>query len=1754
MSKITFRNILDESSEFKETNMEYLIPAVYEYARTCGNDELYSTIMKNKIVIYVNNECVAPEDWNIYRLKEGSEVIISPEIEGGDSGGFLQILIGVGLIALSYFNPFTWGATTQYWVGMMGAAIALGGLSQILFQPDLPSLDFRSSGKSQTYSWSGIRTVAQEDISIPIVYGTHKVGGNLISLFTERISGEDYLYMLIALAEGEIDGICKQDNYASVCITSQPTSSYYRTPAIELDDQPISDYTNVSWWYRKGVNATAMSAGDGRIQYKDYDPTIQRAIPGFDSAKTQIDDGRSITAAGVTYTTTKEVDMVTAQIYATALYDASNPEVGLTSRSVTYRVKFRKEGTSVWYDYYPFYWTPYVLAGVTMGGTEIPSASSHVSVSFSDPSFKYAPSSPDMWWLTISSVSEKGGILNAFVGILGTVIVFDGFKFNDSDGEATSKEYKINVECSNRTTKEVIFKECIYRIERQLLYYQQVWDQPNEWAVPTEIPIWGPTVHTYPSINVGQYTATFKEFIMAGNKYSLTSSSGYATSLDITMTGKTKTGLWHSVTIDFINHLNGSGKNVYEVNVYRLHGDKSTSMQIEDDILLHSVVEIVQGKFIYPNTALLGLKIKATDQLSGSPPNITTIIRGKKVKVPDLEDSTPSGSDVAFDACFWDTVGSKWEQANGATTYWNNTSSWRDEFSNNAMLCVRDLLISKRYGLGEYLNEEDLHTSGVNNIIKQCHTSYEPTEEDHVKWWDGNNADTFDSSIHLGVGGYPTVSIQISNSARTITFSGSYMYYFYIDLGSPLHVGQTYTISITLSTLTANVSFRTNIFDGTSWGAIGSEVSNISAGVHSFSFTPTKTGYSKLAFNIFTYVPPTYTDVIPDVGLIVTDISVNRSGDEKMRYHTWDGVLDNAQSALSALLEMCDSFRVWPVWYEGKFNFIMNKDETPVQTLSRGNTTELTQNFSSLTEIPYKLIGQYTDEDRRWELKSLMAKATDTTLTKINEKTIGLKGVTNRKKAEREIKFKLNQITNCTHFINIKAGLDSVHFTAGDLFYLQDDLPQWGQGGRIIDYSATNLNTGLIGYWKFDEGAGTTVNDYSGNGFTCTLYNTEDSDFVDGVSGGALYFNEGSANEYGNILDNATLDGVLSFCVWVNPVAEVSHTTAYHIILTKHLDYRTGLSITYTNSPNIIYAYFQSSTNSVSYASYQLPAYNTWYHLAAVFENNITKLYVNGNLTSYGGYIGNADGYLTYKSGQPVRLAGGVTNRYSSIKTTLARLYNRPLTAKEVKDLYNYPPIGVRITPEDSIVINDASATNIVRYQTSDNSYVTATVNTATSVDGVTRRHLKLLNYPQNKLPKSDAVFAFGKSGSSSKKFRAVSVVRTKDDEVDINAVEHLSELYTTDPVISVVEDRISELPPPLGKPDPPKNPSVSTTTLQDGVGFVLSAEFPNNQSGIKEIVVQMKKYTESDDVYDVIAVIPPDRKSVTYINNSLVLDIKYTFKFTCRTQFKSSDPVTLSKDLISTNYLLPPPNGIKIKGKDQNSSIFDGKDVTIEWSPIGTYSGLFSGIYKVEVWYSSSERLTSRLRESYVSGTTFTYSFENMMEDTGGAIYGTSTYPLVFLLFSLNTAGYAGISSSRFVAYNLIPKNITGASSVSSVGGVSFSWGRSTETDHKSYQYCTKVGSGDWNTATKISDNKYTRRLTTSDISNYGTKSTIYIRVKDVDWHKQVSATYALTSASANLLSDNLFQLFSAKSSGVVGTTSDLYDGNLSSGGVVVT
>jgi len=114
---------------------------------------------------------------SLYQELGDLEVIhIVPQLNGGKSGGFLQILLGVALVAVGFF---AFGATT--WIGSMmmkvGAIAALGGIAGLL----APTPETDSQQSKQSGYLGAPRNTTQIGTRIPILYGEFKVYGHILA-------------------------------------------------------------------------------------------------------------------------------------------------------------------------------------------------------------------------------------------------------------------------------------------------------------------------------------------------------------------------------------------------------------------------------------------------------------------------------------------------------------------------------------------------------------------------------------------------------------------------------------------------------------------------------------------------------------------------------------------------------------------------------------------------------------------------------------------------------------------------------------------------------------------------------------------------------------------------------------------------------------------------------------------------------------------------------------------------------------------------------------------------------------------------------------------------------------------------------------------------------------------------------------------------------------------------------------------------------------------------------------------------------------------------------------------------------------------------------------------------------------------------------------------------------------------------------------------------------------------------------------
>jgi alpha-tubulin suppressor-like RCC1 family protein len=244
----------------------------------------------------------------------------------------------------------------------------------------------------------------------------------------------------------------------------------------------------------------------------------------------------------------------------------------------------------------------------------------------------------------------------------------------------------------------------------------------------------------------------------------------------------------------------------------------------------------------------------------------------------------------------------------------------------------------------------------------------------------------------------------------------------------------------------------------------------------------------------------------------------------------------------------------------------------------------------------------------------------------------------------------------------------------GTILYASDHrLMQYCDGSDWIQIGHRTIapTDGLIGHWTLDETSGTTANDSTANNNDGTMQNmTGAANTVPGQDETALNF-DGSA-EYINIGNPALfqITGSMTIAAWVKMEtnAEIKH------IVSKQgstPDYGWRLATAGSND-NFVMGVTSDGVAMTDRESVVLPVMGTWYHVVGVYNATAQTLdiYINGVLNN--GTLTGTVPASQFNSAQNVNIGRRLTapNRYFDGDIDDVRIYDRPLSASEISDLY----------------------------------------------------------------------------------------------------------------------------------------------------------------------------------------------------------------------------------------------------------------------------------------------------------------------------------------------------------------------------------------------------------------------------------------------------------------------------------------------------
>jgi len=220
-------------------------------------------------------------------------------------------------------------------------------------------------------------------------------------------------------------------------------------------------------------------------------------------------------------------------------------------------------------------------------------------------------------------------------------------------------------------------------------------------------------------------------------------------------------------------------------------------------------------------------------------------------------------------------------------------------------------------------------------------------------------------------------------------------------------------------------------------------------------------------------------------------------------------------------------------------------------------------------------------------------------------------------------------------------------------------------------------DTSLVGYWKFDEGSGTTAYDASGHGnngtLGCSGGTCSNPSYAAGKLNNSLYFNPlvASDRSYVSLSANTSVSvpsvsgSSVTISAWLNPNS--SQIGGFFIRNGNYENYGVKLSGPNAGYYGLIFEGYDTSYHSVSLLSSDIIPPSSWNHIVIVFtQGQNIQVYFNGifkKTTSYS--------YITSQT-SPFQIGGIVGGNYNyNGYIDDVRVYNRSLSAAEIQAIYN---------------------------------------------------------------------------------------------------------------------------------------------------------------------------------------------------------------------------------------------------------------------------------------------------------------------------------------------------------------------------------------------------------------------------------------------------------------------------------------------------
>lgn len=621
----------------------------------CDYPQLYVFLVadageeSNKTSLKLNNEYLLYSDCLWQKVSSEDVLEFGRDVPEG-SGGIGKIIVGVVLIAAAFLSAgsLSWAAL-GFWgkmAVMAGVSMTMGGMSELVMgQPQLPTYDSGNSS-SATYSFSGIKNTTTPGTPVNIIYGKHRVGGHVLNAFVDVLGVDQFLYAQYGLSEGEIDSI--------------------DVNSVQVNNQSILHYQDIAAFWRTGSNVNEpqwplITPKETTSLYDTSASPIKLARVSDTLAECILLNSEDIT--GISLKFNLKIALYASDMYKGDSETTPSPLPELQSRIEVYSGDTLLGATDNPVSFNNGNWGLRILPFILQKDFNFNTLSTDLKVKF----YFYTELGQGVWdgWETLRHYL----VIDGYTLKTTTLDTLDNrnsmYGFNRIENSVTHNILAAKPAPPNEDTKDMgavattskPVHACKVIISAPALY-------SNGGAARVDFKIFY-KIKDAPSDSWVEYTAP--------NNYP---DWNYITS----PASKSEVSVSRELVFPALDQ--------YDICVLRTTNNHDADLNIGDTIYLKNLDEIVYSDVAYVNTALLGVRIKATDQISGNMPVITSVVSGVKVAVPE----GTNGSDYNGTDRYMPGGVANWSGQLSATKAWTDNPVW----------CLWDLITNTRYGAGNY--------------------------------------------------------------------------------------------------------------------------------------------------------------------------------------------------------------------------------------------------------------------------------------------------------------------------------------------------------------------------------------------------------------------------------------------------------------------------------------------------------------------------------------------------------------------------------------------------------------------------------------------------------------------------------------------------------------------------------------------------------------------------------------------------------------------------------------------------------------------------------------------------------------------------------------------------------------------------------------------------------------------------------------------------------------------------------------------